>query len=307
MKVLLTGAAGFIGSHVARELINAGCDVLAFERPDASLWRIDDILDRVTLIQGDLYNSTDSLSAISMYCPDACIHLAWYAEPGKYLHSPLNVPALEASLRLMKELIENGCRQVVMAGTCAEYDTDQGYLSEDSSTRPTTIYAATKLSLYLIGKQLATAAKINFAWARIFYLYGPYEDKRRMIPALINELLQNKPFPATQGKQIRDYLHVEDIASAFCTLVLKKAKGLFNVCSGEPLSIRQLMETAGNIIGKKELIQLGALPYREWEPACIFGDNQRLCELGWNPRYTLEEGLKQVIEWWREEHKVRIR
>ena len=307
MKILLTGAAGFIGSHITRELIKAGCEIFAFEHPDAKLWRIEDILNRITLIQKDLFSSSDPLDAIGAWRPDACIHLAWYAEPGKYLNSQLNIDALEASLRLFRGLIEKGCKQVVMAGTCAEYDTDQGYLSENSVTRPTTIYAATKLSLYLIGRQLADAAGINFAWARIFYLYGPYEDKRRMIPALINELLHENAFQATKGEQVRDYMHVEDIACAFCTLVLKKAVGLYNICSGMPISVRQMMEMTGDIIGKKELIKFGALPYREWEPPCIFGDNHRLRKLGWNPQYTLEEGLKQVIEWWREKHKVSIK
>jgi len=300
VRVFLTGASGFIGSHVTRALLTAGYEVAILARPNRPVPRLHDVVPQLTIIEGDFYDTNSFHLALAKWQPEACIHLAWYAEPGKYLQSPENILALTASLTLLDGLIRVGCKQVVMAGTCAEYDTDLGFLREDSQTYPTSLYAATKLSLSLIAQQVAAINDIRFAWARVFYLYGPYENDQRMTPALIRALLTNQPFPATLGEQVRDYLHVSDVASALITLVDRHANGVFNIASGSPVTMRQLMEIIGEITGQLDLIQFGALPYRVWEPMFICGDSQRLKALGWAPRYSLRDGLRQTVGWWRQ-------
>jgi nucleoside-diphosphate-sugar epimerase len=298
MRVLLTGAGGFIGSHAARALLASGCEVAAVLRPTTSTARLQEVIDRLTVVRTDLADLPVLRQALLDWRPDACLHLAWYAEPGKYLHSPQNIPALTASLALLEELARAGCKQVVMAGTCAEYDTDRGLLREDGPTRPATVYAASKLALDLVGQHLAAAAGVRFAWARLFYLYGPGEDEKRVVPAVIRALMRGEPFPATQGEQVRDYLHVEDVAAGLVTLVTQGAAGVFNVASGVPVTVRQLMETVGDLLGRADLLRFGAVPYRDWEPSFICGDNQRLRGLGWAPRFTLREGLAETVAWW---------
>jgi nucleoside-diphosphate-sugar epimerase len=301
MRVFLTGASGFIGSHVARTLLSTGCEVAILARPGNPLWRLRDVAHHLTLLRGELSGIAALRPALGDWKPEACIHLAWYAEPAKYLTSPENIPALTASLALLDELIKAGCRQVVMAGTCAEYDTDGRLMREDGPTQPTTLYAAAKLSLSLLGQQIASAAGVRFAWARLFYLYGPYEDERRAVPALIRALLRGEAFQATKGEQVRDYLHVEDVASALCALAEQGVSGIVNIASGVPVTMRQVMETVGEITGRTDLIRFGELPYRDWEPSSICGDNRRLhTETGWKPRYpTLKSGLSQTVEWWK--------
>ena len=300
-RVLVTGAAGFIGSHVVRVLLDAERDVAIVVRPGNPMRRLRDVADRVTVMSCDLADPTTLRPALAEWRPDACIHLAWYAEPGKYLTAPENVPALMSSLALLDELIRVGCGQIVMTGTCAEYDTDVGYLREDSPTRPLTLYAASKLSLSLMAEQIAAAAGISLAWARLFYLYGPHEDERRLVPALIRALARGEEFPATAGAQVRDYLHVEDMASALWGLAEQHVNGTVNVCSGVPVTMRQVMETIGEIAGGGDLIRFGAVPYRDWDPPFICGDNRRLrAAADWQPRYpTLRAGLCQTVNWWK--------
>jgi nucleoside-diphosphate-sugar epimerase len=296
MRVFLTGAAGFIGSHVARVLIAAGCEVTALVRPTSNLWRLPDLLDRLTLAEADLEDAAALRQILARSRPEACIHLAWYVEPGKYLPAIQNLSCLTASLTLLKELAKVECKKVVMAGTCAEYDTELGYLREYGPTKPATVYASTKLALCLVGQQFAALHGLQFAWGRVFYLYGPQEDERRVLPALFRALSKGEPFPATLGEQVRDYLHVEDVATAFWTLAREGASGIFNIASGIPITMRQLMETLGDVVGRRDLIRFGAVPYRTWEPPFVCGDNRRLRFNGWSPRYSLQDGLQATFK-----------
>lgn len=300
-RVLVTGAAGFIGAHVVRVLLDAGREVAVVVRPGNPLARLRDVADRLTVLPGDLAEPAALRPALVAWRPDACIHLAWYAEPGKYLTAPENVPALVAGLGLLDELIRVGCGQVVMVGTCAEYDTDVGYLREEGPTRPLTLYAASKLSLSLLAGQIAAAAGIELAWARLFYLHGPGEDERRLVPALIGALSRGEEFPASAGTQVRDYLHVEDVASALWGLAERRVGGTVNVCSGVPVTMRQVMETVGDIVGGADRIRFGALPERAWDPPFICGDNRRLrAATEWRPRHaTLRAGLTETVGWWK--------
>lgn len=300
MRVFITGATGFIGAALTSLLATRDIEVAILISPNSRFERLSAVkgIEKVTRIEGRLADLAVWRNQLANFKPDVCFHLAWYAEPGKYLDAPENVPMLQYSLELLHTLIEVQCGQVVMAGTCAEYDTNQGYLREDSPTKPGTIYAASKLALCTVSQFMASAAGINLAWARLFYLFGPYEDKRRLVPALIHTLRRGEHFPATAGKQVRDYLHVAEVASALWTLGTHRANGIFNVCSGQPITLRQLMETIANLMERPNLIDFGDLPYRAWEPMFVCGASTKLQELGWSPRYTLAEGLADTIKWW---------
>ena len=307
MRILVTGAAGFIGSRVVRRLVADGHDVGALVRPGSSRWRLEGV-EPLTPIECDLADHDALQRALTAWQPQSCIHLAWYAVPGKYLDARENLDCVEVSLDLLELLAEAGCRHVVMTGTCAEYDTDLGYLVESGPTRPVTLYAAAKLSLGIIGAIRAGQLGIGFSWARLFYLYGPYEDERRMVPSLIRALLENKPFKATTGQQIRDYLHVDDVAAALCALAAAPANGTFNVSSGDPVPVRDLMAMLGRLAGHEDNVRFGELPDRDWEPPFICGDPSRLrTTTGWAPAYGLEAGLRQTLEWWAARRKAEVR
>src|SRR5262245_24968903 len=298
-RVFLTGATGFIGSQVARRLVADGCEVYALLRPDSNTWRIEDILPALRIVEGDLFALQELGQRLEAIKPDLCIHLAWYAEPGKYLTSLENVRYVSASLEMAARLARVGCERIVGAGTCIEYDVAQGYLTETSRLAPQTLYAASKLSVYLVLEQLARITPMSVAWVRFFYLYGPYEDERRLVSSVIRSLLQGRSPATTAGAQVRDWLHVADVASAAWAVAQSTLSERCKIGSGQPITVRQVVETIGDLLGKPELPELGALPYRADDPMFVCANNRRLLETGWTPRFDLKQGLLDAINWWK--------
>ena len=298
MKVLLTGATGFVGSHVAKLLVQEGCQVYALVRPTSNTWRIEDTLSSIHVLRGDLYEEPKSwFEGIK---PDLCIHLAWYVEPGKYLTSPENPRLVSATLSLASHLVGAGCKRFIGVGTCIEYDTDLGCLSESSATKPRSLYAASKLALCLVLEQLARVSKIRVTWLRLFYLYGPFEDKRRLMASVICSLLKNQTVETLAGEYTRDYLHIEDVAAAIWEVAKSNLSGVVNIGSGRAVTVREIVMKVGEIMGRKERIKLGSLLKNSTEPMFVCADNQRLTKnTRWSPRFDLDKGLSHTIDWWR--------
>ncbi|BCU13781.1 NAD-dependent epimerase/dehydratase family protein [Microcystis aeruginosa] len=301
MKVLITGASGFVGSHVARLLVAEGCEVYALVRESSNRWRIRDILPSMYLRQSDLVAFENVNTYLQEIKPELCIHLAWYAVPGKYLNSQENLDSIQASINLLSQLAELGCKRFVGIGTCFEYDLSLGYLSESSLTKPITLYAATKVALSTILQQFAQITEMEVAWIRLFYQYGPMEDERRLIPGIISSLLRDEVVKTTKGEQIRDFLHIEDVASAIWAVAKSNVSGVVNVGSGQPVTVGQIALELGNLLGKPDLIHLGALPYRPNDPMFICANNELLRKkTDWTQKYNLTTGLKNTIKWYKD-------
>ena len=282
MKVLLTGVTGWIGSHVARELLRRGHEVHATRRPTSDLGRIRDFESRMRFYEGPM----DSIPVEA----DVTIHLAWSVVPGKYATAPDNRDCLDSSLRLLREL--KG--RVVFAGTCFEHDTTLGRLHEGSPIKPTSLYAECKNAL-----RVEVEKRPNSAWVRFFYQYGPWEDERRLIPSIIRSIQAGRPAKLSPGEQRRDYLHVEDVARAVCSVAESSLQGPVNVGSGEAPTLRDLALKIAEMGARPDLVQLGAVPYYQGEPMLIVADNALLKTTGWVPKYDLDEGLRQTFDWWR--------
>lgn len=300
MRVLLTGAAGFIGSHVARLALSEGHEVVALVRPSSSLHRIEDVRDRLQILEGDLRDAAALEGRLISAPPNLCLHLAWYAEPGgKCLWAQENLDCLIGSLAFLHVLRAAGCPRLVIAGTSVEYDTSTGYVSESSRIRPQTLYAASKQALFLTASNF-DVDRWSVATARIFSVYGPWEDPRRLVPYVIAKLLAGEPCELTRGEQIRDYSHVEDAASALWAIAKSALVGPVNVASSKPVSVASVAERIGDILGRRELLRFGARPSPPGDPAFLVANTDRLRdEVGWKPHYDLDSGLAHTARWWR--------
>jgi nucleoside-diphosphate-sugar epimerase len=300
VKVLLTGATGFIGSHVARALVAQGAEIHALVLPQDSFWRIADVAPRLRFHTANFLDVASVARVSEAVRPELCIHLAWYVEPGKYLEAPENRDFLHASIVFARTLARIGCRRFVATGTCFEYDTDRGVLSESSPTRPRTLYASCKLQLFQQLEQVGQETGMEIGWLRFFYQYGPFEDPRRLVPYVIGGVLRGELVKLTPGEQVRDYLHVEDVAGAVCAIVRSNLTGPVNIGSGQPVTVREIALRIGELLGRADLIALGAQPYIPGDPMRIVADNKRLRDgAGWKARFNLDEGLRQTIEWWK--------
>ena len=253
----------------------------------------------MSIVPCDLSESLKMDAILKGIQPDVCIHLAWQATVGS-LNALSNVEMMTASLHLARCLASCGCKKMVVAGTCFEYDLKLGYFSESSPTKPHTLYAATKLGLYYALDKLSVVTGMKLAWLRLFYLYGPFEDKRRLVPSVITSLLSGGLAEVTPGEQIRDYLHVEDAASAMWAVAASEATGVFNVGSGIPVMVKDVVHHLAAVIERNDLVRLGALDYRQDDPMFICANNKRLVDnTKWEPKIALKQGLRQTIDWWR--------
>ncbi len=302
-KIFLTGATGFVGSRLARVLIDRGDDVYCLVRRGARSERLGSVADHVSCIEGDLGDLSAWGKEIDRLTPDVCIHVAWTAEPGKYLDAPENIDLLHASVRLARHLAERGCRRFVGVGTCFEYDIDAGYLSERTPLRPRHLYSAAKVSLHLLLEQIGALTGMSVAWARLFYLYGPGEDPRRLVASIIRGLLRDESVAVSPGAQVRDFLHVDDVAAALAHIAAGDLAGAVNIGSGVPITVADLARTVGRVLGKEQLVRLGALPYAPNDPMFVCADPRRLLASGWSPKWSLERGLEHATAWWREHER----
>lgn len=294
--VLLTGANGFIGRHCIQPLLSNGAEVHAVDIRIPNEKKED-----VKWHQVDLLDSEQVLKLMANVKPTHLLHCAWFTEPSKYWTSLENIWWVQTSLGLLHAFALYGGQRVVMAGTCAEYDWRYGYCSEMlTPLAPASLYGICKHSLQLMLMAFSKQAGLSAAWGRLFFLYGPYEHPYRLISSVVCALLRGEPARCSHGNQIRDFLYVQDVADAFVALLESGVSGTVNIASGCPIVIKEVIYQIAGKLGRRDLIQLGALPNDENEPNLLMADVSRLSnEVDWQPKYNLDTGLEQTIDWWK--------
>lgn len=297
-RVLLTGASGFIGTPCVALLRRRGFEVHAVGGGRRAVSAEADVA-----WEGDLLDPAFVARLIERSAPTHLLHLAWYAVPGAFWTADENLAWARASLLLLERFAARGGRRAVVAGSCAEYDWRHGYCVEDlTPTHPGTLYGSCKNAVWEMFRRYAAGRACSAAWARLFFAYGPGEQRGRLVPDVIQALLAGREASCTAGTQLRDFLHVGDVARALVQLLDSEVSGAVNVCSGQPVAVKEVVERIATHLQARDRLHLGALPERPGDPPLLAGDNTRLSrEVGWVPEFSLDSGLLDTVDWWRRE------
>ncbi len=278
MKVMVTGATGFVGRHVVNELLSRGHSVVAITR-DIKRARVMTWFDRVEFIECDLHDGFQHLFQPNKL-PDAILHLAWPGLPNyrDFFHISKNLPA---DLAFLETAVKAGVSHIIVAGTCLEYGMQYGPLTEEMETSPTTPYGFAKDTLRKALQMLQMVSPFTLQWMRLFYMYGDGQNKNSLLAQLNHAIDEKQPvFNMSMGDQLRDYLPIEKVAENFAlALVNPQVEGVINCCSGRPVSVLDLVQK--NCINRKSDIQInrGFYPYPDYEPLAFWGEAEKLSTL----------------------------
>ena len=281
-RALVTGAGGFIGRFAVEGLRARGFDVHGAGRKD-----------------GDLLEPGTAERIVREAEASHLLHLAWTTEHGRYWDDPGNSDWVEATHRLVEAFVRAGGERIVFAGSCAQYDWSIGTaLSEtDTPRRPATRYGKAKQEASELVSELG-------ATAIVFFPFGPYERPERLVPSIARKVLAGREAPTSAGSQIRDFIHVADCGAALAALLDSEVAGDVNVGSGKGTSVGEVARAVARIAGGEELLEIGALPGDDTTSAVATTRRLRE-EVGFDPVFTLESGLRDAVEWWRQRTRRR--
>ena len=272
MKILVTGATGFIGNHVIQYLKGTEHEIIAsgrtIEKVKLYSWHKD-----VEYIPCNYHN--DNINFFKYFGePDILIHLAWEGLPNykSSFHVDKNLPV---NCHFLKNFLEGGIKKIVITGTCYEYGLQCGCLKENHHTMPVTQYGLAKDVLRKYIEMLMPEYNTSFNWVRLFYIYGEGQSENSLIPQLKRAILANeKIFNMSGGEQLRDYLNIKKVSEYICRIALQnEINGIVNCCSGKPISIRRLVENCIAEMNSDIKLNLGYYPYPDYEPMAFWGDN----------------------------------
>ena len=278
MKILVTGATGFIGNNLIKELIkDTRLEIITSSRDSKKIKNFD-WSSKTKHIPYDISNNKELNLYEYFGKPERVIHLAWDGLPnyGDLIHIEKN---LLNNFNFVKNLISNGLKDISITGTCFEYGLVEGCLKEDLVAKPSNSYAIAKDCLRKFIEELKKQYDFNYKWIRLFYMFGEGQSKTSLI-ALLDKAIKEgkKEFNMSGGEQNRDYLHIKEVVSNIIKIALQNKidNQIINCCSGSPISIKEFVESY--LIQKRYdmKLNLGHYPYSKFEPMSIWGDNSKL-------------------------------
>lgn len=304
-RVLITGASGFVGANLAFRLLDEGHEVHALLRSGFSRWRLQAVLDRVRTHQVDL-SDTERLGAIvGEIRPDWVFHLAAYGGSSHQTDVDAMVSTnLVGTVKLLEACVKAGIEAFVHTGSSSEYGFKRHAPAETEMLEPNSPYAVTKAAATLFCRYTAQRYGLNLCTLRLYSVYGPWEDPARLMPQLIMKCLQGKLPQLATPSIARDYVHVDDVADACLLAASRPARetgAIYNVGTGVQTDLRTLVQMAREVLGVKAQPEWGTMPDRQWDSDVWVADSQKIrVQLGWKPKYQLQEGFQTTVRWYQD-------
>lgn len=292
MRVLLTGARGFIGLEMLAALQEYGAEIHALVRPGVEATKHPHVhLHACDLLRDDV---TPLLGHIA---PTHLVHLAWVSDRTQLWHGTANLDWVAASLRLVRAFHAIGGKRAVLAGSAAEYDWSHHTLDETRTPlRPHTLYGKAKCALHDLLSQMNDKS-LSIAFARIFFPIGPFDKDDRLLSAVIDGVAAGRPVSCSEGRQVRPFLHVADAARGIGALLLSDVQGAVNIALNEVCSVHDLVLCAATRAGDPALIAFGTQPLQLGEPPFMRASVERLTsEVGFRPRFSIEEAVHDTVD-----------
>ena len=303
-KVLITGGAGFIGANLVRRLLSAGeFEVVVIEKEGTNLWRLSDVIDRITIRYTDLEDAVAVQNAADEIQPHIVFHLAGY---GVYASVQTDVRTMirvniEGTLNLAEALKNHPISSFVYTSTSLEYKEKESKLKEEDASDPVNFYALTKSAGGQMLKQFAKAHNLPVVNVRLFTAYGYYEDSKKLIPSIILHALRNQPIELSSPNNVRDFIFIEDVVDLFVRIITQERahRGeMFNAGSGEQHSIQEAVGTVEKVLGRRLDVRYGQRPSYYEEPKVFVADVAKAKKaFGWEPKHDFVSGITKTTEW----------
>lgn len=288
MRVVITGASGYLGRSILPMLVQTAEAVLSIGRTPASA-TYDNVEHHVLDLLAD-----DVEARLREFRPTHLIHLAWIADHGVFWNSPLNAKWVCATQNLVESFLVAGGGHVSISGTCAEYLWDSTPCVEGTTPeQPSTIYGLSKLLTLRNIELLCRATKVGLAWGRVFFPFGRVENSKRLIPQIHHALQTNQKLEIF-GELKRDFLFVDDVAAAFVHMAKQKLHGTYNVSSGISVALSSVAGVLAEQLNCPRDLIISKTTFENIQPSMLIGDNTKLKETGWLPHYSLNQGLALV-------------
>ncbi len=305
LPVLVSGAGGFIGSHLTRELVRLKAQVNILVRPDSSLWRLADVAEKLRIFRVDITDAQGIKQAAGQIKPHIVFHLAAKVDVSRSADLLPRMMAVnfQGTVNLLTALQGIPYLSFINTGSSEEYGTNQAPFLETQREQPVSPYSLSKVAATHYCQMLHKTEGRPVLTLRPFLTYGPYQSGSMLIPTLIEHCLRGGTLPMTRGEQTREFNYVADIVQGYLKAAVSEAAigEVINLGNGIEYQIRQLAKMVVQASGSKLEPQFGALPYRAGEVMHFFCSNQKARDLlGWKPQVSLEEGLASTIAWYKQ-------
>jgi len=299
--ILITGATGFLGSHLASALVKEKFNVVALKRKTSSISRCNGFGEKITWI--NIEETNELKKRISEFQPEILIHAAW---SGVKASERDNREGQEININFLSSLLEtikgSSVKKIIAFGSQAEYGKFEGAIDENQPCRPDSVYGETKLKTLQLLKEFSENHKKEWYWLRLFSVYGPGEDKSWLIPSTINNLISGSEMKLSPCEQRYDYIYVKDFADGIIRVVNKKENesGVFNFSSGQSISIKDIVTFLENKLAPgKGILKIGALPYRSGQVMHMQSISDKFFRtFDFCPAHTIYKGLEETSDWY---------
>jgi nucleoside-diphosphate-sugar epimerase len=304
-RVIVTGAAGFVGANVARRLLADGFEPFLLTLPSSDCWRLEGLNGAAPLVTVDLADKAGVVKVVHEIKPDWVLHLAahggysWQTEAGSILRA--NVVG---TANLLAACRHSGVGTFVNTGSSSEYGLKDHPPREDEGVEPNSIYAAAKAAATMLCEQAAAGDGMNVSTLRLYSTYGPWEDPNRLIPALAVEGLRGRFPPLVAPATARDFVWVGDVVEAYLAAAgttHTEPGAIYNVGTGVQTTVGEAADVAREVLGIRSSPEWGSMAARSWDTDCWVADSGKIRrELGWRPTRTFREGFEELTTWFRE-------